>query len=408
MTDRARPVSRMAMPSLLLVAVVLAAVAPGCASGEEADEQDPGTTRGSGVRATRTTSVEDPGAPTFELGVPGDSEPVAPPPDSPMAGIRRDCGISAPLSDGSALWVYCDTALVDEQGRMLGFRNSSAARAEPDRPLVMREPADPEGLPFTFLETEPGYPPCRPGEGRFTWPAAAVRVPHPEPGDRVVIYYHNVCVVPGAFEGYDLGVAEFVTDDPAGMASEPIVGRLLEDRLFSRLHDEPPFGQAAVWHEGHVYLYRCDGAPGPCQVARVTPEGVADSTAYEYWTGSGWSQDITDAGPLVMPEPFTGMKPAVEWIPDLGIFVMVDHHRLGSGVVAIRVARRPEGPWSAPADVELPGCTGAYPDICFAAEIHEQLSSEDHLGLTWYDPTFPAGGESPTRFAEVPIQLTGG
>jgi hypothetical protein len=108
---------------------------------------------------------------------------------------------------------------------------------------------------------------------------------------------------------------------------------------------------------------------------------------------------------MVMPDGFEGTKPAVEWVEALDLYVMVNHPLDATGTIALRAARTPVGPWSAPASVDLPGCAGFYPEICFAAEVHDHLSDEGAVGVTWFDPTVEPGAESPTRFAQVPVSV---
>src|SRR5690606_32356091 len=130
----------------------------------------------------------------------------------------------------------------------------------------------------------------------------------------------------------------------------------------------PPFGLAAVAHDDWLYVYRCPAADEPCTVARVRPDDAASAAAYRYWTGDGWSDDPDDARPMTMPGVREGTKPAVEHLDELDLFVMANHPVADTGIVELRFAASPTGPWSETVALDLPGCAGFYPEICFAAE----------------------------------------
>jgi hypothetical protein len=277
-----------------------------------------------------------------------------------------------------------------------------------------------DGSVAPFLEPDDDYPDCDDGEGRFTWPMSGVWVTDPtartdSPERQVAaVWYHNVCVVPGAFEGRDAGLAVFEPPaaapdaDLPGPDREALVADVVDDRLIPDPLDSGPFGQAAVRVDDLVYLYRCPRSSDPCQVARVAADlaAVADRSRYEVWTGRDWVPHGTDgaaAGPMQMPGSRRGLKPTVAWVEDLGLFVYLDHRMVEPGTVLLRVAADPWGPWSPPAEVDLPGCDGEWPDICFAVEVHEHLSSGGAVGITWFDPAYPRGREAPLRFAQLEV-----
>lgn len=392
LTERLGPLGLVALVGLFGLALAA------CGGGSDADPSRPAA-----AAASRPTADAPP--PTVDVAPLEASEPVGPPAGSPWVGIRRDCGLSVPLSDGSALWLYCDTLRFTPDGDLEIFLNTSVARAEADAPLEMVDQPDRRGDLRPVIDPVPGYPPCTAGQGSFTWPTAALVDPQPDGADRVVVYFENVCVLPGVLDGYDVGVAEIVYDpsrppDP----NHPIVAEVLEPRLFAR-DDREPFGLAGVLVDDLAYVYRCPAGAKPCEVARAPIDDVADANAYRYWSGDGWSADAADAAPMAMPDPVDGTKPAVEWVEALDLFIMVNHPVESTDTVLLRVAPTPTGPWSAGAPIELPGCQGFYPLICFAAEVHEQLSDDASVGLTWFDPTVPPGPESPTRFAQVAISV---
>jgi hypothetical protein len=339
------------------------------------------------------------------------SEPVGPPADSDLAGIRRDCGQSVPLGDGKALWLYCDTVLFGADGALELFLNTSSALAEPDAPLVMVDQRDRRGEPVTLIDPAPGYPPCEASQRSFTWPTAAAVVPDDTAQrDRVLVYFETVCVLPGEVAAYAVGVAEVVYDhDEPQDPNRPLRATVLEPRLFPRV-DRAVYGLAAVLDADgeHLNVYRCPASDDPCTVARATVDDVADASAYRYWDGEDWQPDAADAAPMVMPDTLQATKASVEWVDDLGAYVMASHPVTETETIVLRAAWAPEGPWGDPVKVELPACAGFYPTICFAVEVHDHLSDDGLLGLTWFDPTFAPGTESPTRFAQLAVSVDEG
>jgi hypothetical protein len=335
-----------------------------------------------------------------------------------LALVRRDCGSSEALPDGGRIWLYCDTTMFDEGGRLRWFVNTSAAVATEDDPLVMLETTDRDERVHPLLEPGLDYPRCADGEGRFTWPTAAVPVDGApattgNADDEVLaIFYENVCVVPRDFEGYDSGVAvlELNGRTVADLAGAPIQASIVEDRLFQRTVRTSPFGQAAVRVDDVVYAYRCPRSDESCEVARAPArlDAIADLASWEVYDGDGWVPHGADGSadrPMEMPEAARGFKPSVAWIEELGVYVWVDNQAWSPAVLDLRVANHPWGPWSEPVDVALPGCEGEWPDVCFAAEVHEHLSTGDSVGLTWFDPTYAAGTAVPLRFAAIDLEV---
>lgn len=77
-------------------------------------------------------------------------------------------------------------------------------------------------------------------------------------------------------------------------------------------------------------------------LARVPIALLEDPAAYEWFTGTGWSDE--PAGHLVLPAPVEELS--VQYNSHLKRYVAMTP--TSSGVVSIRTASLPEGPWSAP------------------------------------------------------------
>lgn len=315
--------------------------------------------------------------------------------------------MTSPLSDGRSLWIYCDTALFGPDERLQFFVNTSAAVATPDEPTVMRDDVDGAGHPRTFLHTEGEYPACSGPEKQSLWPQSAVTVlaTDGQQVDRVLVWYSNVCLVPGGAETFDIGLAEATYDVGPTASSTPRAVRILNPRVLPKLGKAGGYGVASVLDGDDAYLYWCGQDSDPCTIAKVPIAQAADSTAYRYWDGAGWVADAAAARPLVMGASQPRIKASVRWVPGLDRYVMVDVDSWS--ILNVRVATRPEGPWTAPAWVQLPECAQPYPNNCFAAEVQPQLSGAGHVAVSYFDPMQPYGLAPTTRVVDVPIGLAG-
>ena len=360
----------------------------------------------SGVAATAPA-----GPPTLRVTALSAPTVVAPPADSPLHAIRRDCPLSAPLADGRTLWIFCDTSDYTAAGALRTFVNTTAAISEPGAPGPVHEPAGRDGRPFRFLVPTPGYQPCEAGQTRLIWPHATVTIPLPDGRDRVLIYYQSVCSAGGIGLTTDLfrdvGLAEYVYDPQhPPTADTPLQGTIVTEQLFRRPAGViETFGSGAAFDGTHIYVYRCERT-GRCFVGRVDPARAGDPSAYGFWTGWDWQGDIDHAVGLTMSDGGTGfaIKPSVRYLADRKLWVMADAAHFGSGTVSLRLARSPEGPWGPAAAVAPTDCTGTYPKQCLGFEIHPQFGDERSLALTYYNPATPLG-ESPVKFVRVTIEV---
>jgi hypothetical protein len=313
--------------------------------------------------------------------------------------------MTTPLSAGRTLWIFCDTALFGTDERLQYFVNTSGAVASPDAPTVMQDVVDAAGHPLTFLRPEGSYPACEAAEKQSLWPQSAVTIPASpsQAQDRVLIWYSNVCLVPGGAETFDIGLAEAWFAVGPDASATPTAVAVLNPRVFPKLGSAGGYGVASVIDGSDVYVYWCGQDSGPCTVARAALDHVADASAYRYWDGTAWAAGASEARPMVMGPSQTRIKASIRWVPGLERYVMVDVDPWNS--VDVRVATRPEGPWTAPARSVLTECTQPFPNNCFAAEVQPQLSSADHVAVSYFDPSRPFGVEPTTRLVEIPITL---
>ena len=122
-------------------------------------------------------------------------------------------------------------------------------------------------------------------------------------------------------------------------------------------------GHATPGTDDGDYMYQFgtpNGRFGAGFLARFKPTDVLNLDSYQYWAGGsrGWVDDIglipDDGSAIVVPAPVTELS--VSWSPYLNKYVMLD----GDNGIRIRTASRPQGPWSAPANIVAPGAVVLY------------------------------------------------
>ncbi|NOX38672.1 MAG: DUF4185 domain-containing protein [Calditrichaeota bacterium] len=136
------------------------------------------------------------------------------------------------------------------------------------------------------------------------------------------------------------------------------------------------FVQVAVARDSaYLYLWGIPaGRFGGVKLARVLPEEVLNPSAYQYYTGAGWSHREADAATIV-PAPVGELS--VIWNAYLNRWLMM-YLNENTGCIQARFARQPTGPWSAPRTVT---CSDAYPAL-YGAFMHPKYT--ENGGQTVY------------------------
>jgi hypothetical protein len=122
------------------------------------------------------------------------------------------------------------------------------------------------------------------------------------------------------------------------------------------------FGMTALLeHDGYVYVFGTPGGRyGGIALARVLSESILEMTAYTYWDGSEWVEELESAVEIV-PDPVGELSVAWNSYLDSWIMTYLDEPRRGN---VIRTARELTGPWSEPlmlvSSVGFPSLYGAY------------------------------------------------
>ena len=117
---------------------------------------------------------------------------------------------------------------------------------------------------------------------------------------------------------------------------------------------------AFAQHGDYLYVFGTpNGRFGAASLARVAADAVLDKDAYEYFTGSGWSDQIADLQPIISPRV---AELSVHFDAQTGQWLMV---YLNEDVdLVLRTASEPMGPWSEAqvlaSSADYPGLYGGY------------------------------------------------
>jgi len=94
-----------------------------------------------------------------------------------------------------------------------------------------------------------------------------------------------------------------------------------------------------------------------CLLARAPLERALDRSTWSYYTGSGsWSSDVQAAKPAITLDG--NARFSVQWSPYLKKYMAIATQALGHRI-RIRLADRPEGPWSSEPVFEIEGLATA-------------------------------------------------
>ena len=334
--------------------------------------------------------------------------PIGPePPSRQLTGLPplehpiQDQGSSIALPDGRTLWLFADTAQLDRVPRF--FVTSSAGIAT-GTDLRLRYLTDATGTPIEFLPRTPAERADQVAGVHYTaiWPTGATMLPD----GRIMIAYAKYAVRLTPAVAFDFLAGGLFSYRYPGWSTAPGTSGLLgagpADRPANRFADDlwgPADGPIAspVYADGYVYFTRCPDRR--CYSVRSPPALLADRTSYRWWTGSGWSPDVTRRARISVGSDVPGRNPSIGWSSALKLFVMADTTAgIPSTQGLLWVARHPWGPWSPAAPFDLPDCPR---DGCYTLNVHPERSPPGTVRVS-----FATSGVGPyVRVVDVPVQV---
>jgi len=159
--------------------------------------------------------------------------------------------------------------------------------------------------------------------------------------------------------------------------------------------------------DGQVYLFACDPSgflDFACRVARAPVAEADQASAYRFFDGSGWSPAAASAAPVMDKVSVV----SVSFNPYLQRYLAIGQ-RVLSNTALLRVADRPEGPWTDPGVVIGPSDGGLLaPEAMGATNYltleHVELRSADgrQIVVSYARPMGPFLGE--VRLARITLR----
>jgi|SRR5579875_1578847 len=355
--------------------------------------------------------------------------------------LDRDCGYTVPVLSpyhpGPAgagavedLWLFCDTVNYDAAGNEVGAILGAGTAAEgplvpgevpqdlselPTPPLRPRLAGDQGPAPFLPLPTsvvQPAstaacvgtgysptgvYGPASPGTYPASWVTGAALEP-PGPGANpleVLVSTNDYCVDASTGD-----INTLFTDEAFGLvAYDPLANRLgspvdvFTTSGGANLPRQEQLG-SPVFFGGYLYLFgfNCGSSAfatclsGTVYLARVRalPAYWDNASAYQWWTGSGWSADYIDAANLVPAATPFGIS--VGDFSSVGHgFVLIAESNLVGGFQVFS-APAPFGPWALLETGQLPSSCSGGEFGCYALIGHPEISTPSELMVSYFDP----------------------
>jgi hypothetical protein len=157
--------------------------------------------------------------------------------------------------------------------------------------------------------------------------------------------------------------------------------------------------------DGFVYAFGTpNGRFGDAHVARVPEQRLLDTSAYEYWTGTGWQQGSSAIAVPIVAGPVGELS--VRYDPVLKSWEMmtITTWETGTvekvrGAIVVRLAPQAAGPWGAPITVatyrEYPSLYGGFlhPDSK-GSDIYFTMTQYDRYNVSLMHARLPANAIS--------------
>lgn len=297
--------------------------------------------------------------------------------------IGADGNYSVLLDNGRVAWLFSDTFVgAVRDGKRLGatmINNSiGIQRLDSDDPVRFCYGTADDGQCNAFVT---------PGEGEgFFWLFDGVQT------SRGLYFFLTRVKHLGGEGAFSFKLTGMGLAHVSNSADDPGKWSVTQRKLpFARFDDEGSalFGSATLKAGAHVYIYgiqssRNDsgGRTNNMIVARV-PEGeFGDFSAWRFLSGGKWGQDWERCDGL-----FAGIATefSVSFVPSLQHYAAVYTGAGISGIIEMRLAPAPEGPWSDPVKVyECPDKDWHSGAFAYAGKAHPELATAPNELIVTY------------------------
>lgn len=299
----------------------------------------------------------------------------------------RDGG-NAGLLGGKLLWLFGDTFLtahnpVDNSSVL----SATAGWSTVADPLDLTQPVDEGGfpnqtIPYTPEELEQNQ--TDPFNGWALWPGTML-----DTGDAEgLIFFQRIKRTDGSgFDSKGVGTARIAVDG--------LVATRDEDDLFTP--PDPIYMPHAIL-DGYAYAYACESVGFlnvGCTMARAPAANADKRSAYRFFDGEAWQDDITKAEVVI--DKVAG-PPSLSYNPFLNQYLAVTHNVLSSDI-QLRTATNIVGPWSEPVIIKPDGEEYLPPldenAFNYIVIEHPELRSADgkSIVISYSRPTEPFRGD---------------
>lgn len=157
-----------------------------------------------------------------------------------------------------------------------------------------------------------------------------------------------------------------------------------------KITDVPNFGSAILVNtqkagvknpDGYIYIYGVKGQQKDLMVARVLPEDIENFDAWRFWDGAEWS-NVFDSAKAIATEVSNELS--ISQLSD-GRYAMVYQYQTMSPVIGLKLAARPEGPYSDM--ISLYNVSGDIEQnkniFPYNAKVHTVLSKPNELVISY-------------------------
>ncbi len=278
------------------------------------------------------------------------------------------------------LWLFGDSFVGRVQdGRRTGsllINNSAALQvgAEPsEASLRFVYRSLPDGRPAAFFQPE--------GGAGWFWPYHGVRTPQ-----GLFLFLLQIEPAEGP-PGFNFMLAATWMAKIENPDEAPENWSMIRHKI-PWSHDRRLFGSSVLSRDGYCYVFGSTDAAVAGRVrkqmlvARVPADRLEDFSAWRFFADGEWVEDADRAGPVgedVAAEFSVSYQPAADR------YVLVYSEGGLSEHIALRLARRPEGPWGAPIRVyRCPEIDWDPRIFCYAGKGHPEIGgSRQELIVTY-------------------------